>query len=300
MFDSLQVKAFYSSDENLLERFFKPVLREAISYKRISGYFSANVLANYGNALVEFAKNNGRLQLIVSHEISVEDFQEMKKGYDLRDKLKKELLDLIKANKSIEVETGLSNLAYWIALGTVDIKIAFKRVGLLHSKYGILEDSSGNIIVFTGSNNETNAGLNINYEDFSVTCSWIKDYNDFYIEGIKNKIEKFNQIWSNDLPELDVREIPEILKSEILKYNRGHFTMIKDNVSKYDLSLVCKNNQMQLLFNLTSMSKDKFLGSGIYKTRLKKFIKDIHDDRLIFRPINITDYNKIGYVTTNS
>lgn len=296
MFDSLQVKAFYSSDENLLERFFKPVLREAISYKRISGYFSANVLANYGNALVEFAKNNGRLQLIVSHEISVEDFQEMKKGYDLRDKLKKELLDLIKANKSIEVETGLSNLAYWIALGTVDIKIAFKRVGLLHSKYGILEDSSGNIIVFTGSNNETNAGLNINYEDFSVTCSWIKDSNDFYIEGIKNKIEKFNQIWSNDLPELDVREIPEILKSEILKYNRGHFTMIQDNVSKYDLSLVCKNNQMQLLFNLTSMSKDKFLGSGIYKTRLKKFIKDIHDDRLIFRPINITDYNKIKKV----
>lgn len=296
MFDSLQVKAFYSSDENLLERFFKPVLREAISYKRISGYFSANVLANYGNALVEFAKNNGRLQLIVSHEISVEDFQEMKKGYDLRDKLKKELLDLIKANKSIEVETGLSNLAYWIALGTVDIKIAFKRVGLLHSKYGILEDSSGNIIVFTGSNNETNAGLNINYEDFSVTCSWIKDSNDFYIEGIKNKIEKFNQIWSNDLPELDVREIPEILKSEILKYNRGHFTMIQDNVSKYDLSLVCKNNQMQLLFNLTSMSKEKFLGSGIYKTRLKKFIKDIHDDRLIFRPINITDYNKIKKV----
>lgn len=296
MFDSLQVKAFYSSDENLLERFFKPVLREAISYKRISGYFSANVLANYGNALVEFAKNNGRLQLIVSHEISVEDFQEMKKGYDLRDKLKKELLDLIKANKSIEVETGLSNLAYWIALGTVDIKIAFKRVGLLHSKYGILEDSSGNIIVFTGSNNETNAGLNINYEDFSVTCSWIKDSNDFYIEGIKNKIEKFNQIWSNDLPELDVREIPEILKSEILKYNRGHFTMIQDNVSKYDLSLVCKNNQMQLLFNLTSMSKEEFLGSGIYKTRLKKFIKDIHDDRLIFRPINITDYNKIKKV----
>lgn len=293
MFDSLQLKAFYSSDENLLEQFFKPVLREAISYKRISGYFSANVLANYGNALVEFAKNNGRLQLIVSHEISLEDFQEMKKGYDLRDKLKKELLDLIKANKSIEVETGLSNLAYWIALGTVDIKIAFKRVGLLHSKYGILEDCSGNIIVFTGSNNETNAGLNINYEDFSVTCSWIKDSNDFYIEGIKNKIEKFNQIWSNDISELDVREIPKILKSEILKYNRGHFTMIKDNVSEYDLSLVCKNNQMQLLFNLTSMSKEKFLGSGIYKTRLKKFIKDIHDDRLIFRPINITDYNKI-------
>lgn len=208
MFNLLPLKAFYSSNENVSEIFFQPVLREAISYKRMSGYFSANVLANYGNLLVEFAKNNGRVQLIISHEVSLDDFNEMKRGYELRDSIQKELLNLLDIPQEDDVLDGISNLAYWIALGTLNIKIAFKQKGILHSKYGIFEDSVGNIIVFTGSNNETNAGFNVNYEDFSIACSWLADSKGFYTAGIRDTVEKFDKIWSNRLPELDVREIP--------------------------------------------------------------------------------------------
>ncbi len=50
----------------------------------------------------------------------------------------------------------VSNLAFFIAAGTVDIKIAFKTPG----KYSMISvgwftDYDGNIICFRGSNNET-------------------------------------------------------------------------------------------------------------------------------------------------
>lgn len=296
MFNLLPLKAFYSSNENVSEIFFQPVLREAISYKRMSGYFSANVLANYGNSLVEFAKNNGRVQLIISHEVSLDDFNEMKRGYELRYSIQKELLNLLDTPQEDDVLDGISNLAYWIALGTLNIKIAFKQKGILHSKYGIFEDSVGNIIVFTGSNNETNAGFNVNYEDFSIACSWLADSNGFYTAGIRDTVEKFDQIWSNRLPELDVREIPEIVKEEILKYNRGYFTMPNNKLRDYDLTLIYKDNQIQLLFNIDEETVESFFYSGLYKIRIKKFVKEILPNKqgLIFKYAGVTDYNMIS------
>lgn len=296
MFNLLQLKAFYSSDENISEIFFQPVLREAISYKRMSGYFSSNVLANYGNSLVEFAKNNGRVQLIISHEVSLEDFNEMKRGYELRESIQEELLKLIDIPQEDDVLNGISNLAYWIALGTLNIKIAFKQKGILHSKYGIFEDANGNIIIFTGSNNETNAGFNINYEDFTINCSWLTDSSGFYTAGIRDTVEKFDKIWSNRLPELDVREIPAIVKEEILKYNRGCFTMPSNKRKYFDLTLVYIDNQIQLLFNMDRVKVDCFLNSGLYKLRLKKFVREILPNKqgLIFKHAGVTDYNTIS------
>ena len=77
------------------------------------------------------------------------------------------------------------------------------------------------------------------------------------------------------MPELDVREIPEIVKEEILKYNRGYFTMRNNKLRDYDLTLIYKDNQIQLLFNIDEETVESFFYSGLYKIRLKKFVREI-------------------------
>ena len=49
---------------------------------------------------------------------------------------------------TIAEEKNISNLAYFIAKGVVDIKIAFKEKGIFHDKCGIITDECGDKICF--------------------------------------------------------------------------------------------------------------------------------------------------------
>lgn len=81
-----KVRPEYSS--NLVEEFYRPLLREADLYQRVSGYFSISGLDLYSESLEELAKNGGSLEFIISKEISKEDYDKIKAGYDFLEKIK--------------------------------------------------------------------------------------------------------------------------------------------------------------------------------------------------------------------
>ena len=164
-----KIKPEYSS--NLVREFYQPLLREADLYQRVSGYFSTSGLDLYSESLEELAKNGGSLEFIISKEISKEDYERIKAGYDLLEEIKP--LNLAQRNERLTSKTQqqLGNLAFMIAMGRARIKIALTSRGLFHDKFGII--SSGNEkIFFNGSVNETKSGMNINYESISVDTSW--------------------------------------------------------------------------------------------------------------------------------
>ena len=66
-----------------------------------------------------FAINGYKYRLILSSEIAEEDYDEMKKGYRLRDVLRKEFINRLNEPITIEEECNLSNLAYLISIGTL-------------------------------------------------------------------------------------------------------------------------------------------------------------------------------------
>ena len=79
------IKSSYNSMfDDVSEEFYNRVLRESISYKRVSGYFSCKALSLYANGLDILAANNGYLQLIVSQNITEKDFDEIQRGYEAR------------------------------------------------------------------------------------------------------------------------------------------------------------------------------------------------------------------------
>ena len=80
--DLTDLKSGYDSgiDEDILNDFYIPVLKEAISYKRIAGFFSSSSLSIAARGIAGLVKNNGEMKMIVSPRLSPEDIDMMEKA----------------------------------------------------------------------------------------------------------------------------------------------------------------------------------------------------------------------------
>lgn len=253
MFKTLNLKpSYYTTTANVLKEFYDPVLTETVKYDRVSGYFSSKALAVYSKGLEGLVRNNGRYRLIISEDISEEDFEMIKGGYDLRDKLTRGLIEKMETVLSKDEEMKLNNLAYLISKGYVDIKIGFKRGGLFHSKFGICEDSDGDILYFTGSNNETQAAIKHNFESFDVTTSWLSsDFDQQKISQAKNQFEK---LWNDEVQAMNIyiKDINEIIKRKIMSYDKGRLILDVAMLQEDSLVLTLEDHRLLLHDNLTS------------------------------------------------
>lgn len=209
---------------NLVEKFYKPLLSEAILYQRVSGYFSTAGLDLYAEGLEELAKNGGTLELIISKEISSSDYTKIKTGYDLLYELKSLRLSERNDKLNSEAQLQLGNLAFMIAMGRARVKIALTDKGIFHDKFGIISSSSEKIF-FNGSANETRNGISENYESISVDVSW--DISPNVKSRIKSNSERFDRLWNDNEPDVKVIEVSEIAYNEIAQYQIQ--STLKDN-----------------------------------------------------------------------
>lgn len=166
MLNELQgiLKPSYNSlYDNVTEEFYNRVLKKTKYYRRVSGYFSSKALAMYSIGIESIIENDGYIQFIISSEVDENDFEEIQQGYKIRSSEEK-MIDIDKMR--------LGNLAYLISIGRVDIKFGFVRNGLFHSKWGLFEDETKNIVYMNGSTNETKNGLTANFDSFDIDFSW--------------------------------------------------------------------------------------------------------------------------------
>lgn len=268
MFKSLELRSTYSTYENDIgAEFYNPVLSESIRYDRAAAYFSAKSLANYSKGLEGFAQKGHKYRLIISTEISEEDYDEIKKGYELRENLKNKLLNSLDEKLSREEEWNLSNLAYLISIGIIDIKMAFTQKGIFHDKFGIMEDKCGNIICFRGSNNETTAAFHANYEAFDITCSWQASTFDY--SKITKSIGMFETLWNNKATSIYVCNMDKVIKEKILSYSKGKIILepifIQDNCLILDYNKTLLKLEIKIQPNLV-------WNNSVYKLKIKRFV----------------------------
>lgn len=266
--------SYYSTTSNIVEDFYNPVLQIATSYDRVSGYFSSKALASYAKGLQGLIKNGGKMRLIISQNISEEDYELIKEGYELREEITTSLIKKLDEVLTLDEEVNLSNLAHLIALGIVDIKIGFKTSGLFHSKFGLCEDAEGNLIYFTGSNNETYAAIENNFESFDITASWLSS--PFDLQKIVQARQEFNILWDNKAQAMHVyvKDINEVIKQKIMSFDKGRLILNHEMLLEDALILSIDDSQLILKDNLVSYSikpKDyalqkliPYLQDGIY------------------------------------
>lgn len=253
MYKALTLQPSYFSDEDdIANAFYIPMLEKTVKYDRVSAYFSFKALAAYSKGIEGLIRNNGKMRFIISHEISLEDYQILEAGYSLKKTLVSGLVYHDYLALSLEEQRNVSNFAHLIARGVIDVKVGFTHNGIFHSKYGICEDTNGNLIYFNGSNNETAAALEKNYEAFDVTASWKST--PFDLQRVFRAIERFNGLWQGGSKNcfVFVKDVDEIIKQQLIQYDKGKIILNATLLSPNSLILDYDNEQLIVHNNVTS------------------------------------------------
>jgi len=216
---NLEFREEYRTGEtDLVGTFYSPCYTESNCYDRAVGYFRSSVFLLVGRELLSFAKKGGKVRLVCSPSLTSEDVEAIGCGYESRISrvsraIDREIDELIK-NKSLVKNTEA--LATLVALGVIEVKIAFLpgAKGIYHEKVGLFSDSSGNVVGFKGSVNETWNGWHErgNYETLDVFCNWLGGRDQRQVE--RNQAY-FENLWCGKLSDLSVEIFPVSAKEKL-------------------------------------------------------------------------------------
>ena len=210
--------------DNVVQDFYIPLLKEAVSYKRAVGFFSSSSLVELTKGIASMAGRGGRIQIVASPYLSDEDVEAIKKGYAAREEIIENAVLRQISDETLDYYSmqRLNLLACLIAQGVLDIRIAYTEgtndIGMYHEKMGLIEDADGNVVAFSGSMNESATAMSINYETIDVFRSW-EDENEK--ERVLLKQNAFQSIWTDSEPNIKVVEFPRISQALIDKYKRS-------------------------------------------------------------------------------
>ena len=246
-FKDLDIKIKYDSDDiDVLNEFYIPILSNSIKYLRMSGFFSSTSLAISARGLENFIKNDGKMMLICSAILSHDDLVKIKEFYSSPIELIEErfLFDLKNISNTF-IKDNLAALGFMLANGNLEIKIAIPNDerGIFHSKIGILIDSYGDMVSFSGSDNETAHGWKYNVEEFKVFKSWVSGQDEYFNEDLEN----FYQYWNNLTKKSDIIDLPEAINKELIELAPSHLNeLIINNVFEDDIGNISENENSNL------------------------------------------------------
>lgn len=215
---------YRTGEIDLIENFYAPCLQASNRYDRAVGYFRSSVFVLIGRELLSFAKNGGKVRLVCSPSLTVEDAEAIQSGYTSRESvieksIHRELDDLLGNRALIKNTEALATL---ITLNVIDVRIAFLpgAKGIYHEKVGLFYDGEGNTIGFKGSVNETWNGWHErgNYETLDVFCNWLGGRDQRQVE--RNQVY-FENLWSGNLKDLRIETFSSGLKDKLKLVSKG-------------------------------------------------------------------------------
>ncbi|MGL5131549.1 MAG: SNF2-related protein, partial [Planktothrix sp.] len=222
--------SYSSTENNPIADFYIPALECAIQYDRKSGFFNSAILSKVARGLGAMLYNQGKIRLIMGCQFSPQDLEAIQQGYALRDALTFRLETELTHPETFVQLKHFEILSWLIAHQYLEIKIAIplKSNGLpeeaktqldyhhiFHEKVGIFTDKQGDIIAFSGSNNESLSGWESNIESFHIYCSWEGGRE---LERVQEEQFRFEQLWHQLSPNVRVFDIPEAVEKKLLQY----------------------------------------------------------------------------------
>jgi len=236
--DIIFERAYSSDEDNLLKKFYIPVLSEAKEYNRLTGYFSSSLFGAISEGIGEFIKNNGKIKLITG-SITARD------ASTVEDMIKNPELLIREFNRIIEdagkvqnafIKESLKAFAWMLAKGLLEIKVAIPKKQfkeqydyIFHEKVGILSDEEGNSISFSGSINETLHGWSGNIEEFKVFKNWDSAERKYFE---KDKI-RFTKLWENLTDQVEVIPLNKVIREKLIEF-------APDNKEDIDFSILSR------------------------------------------------------------
>ena len=212
---------------NVVNEFYIPCLSCSVKYDRCSAYFCSAALKQISKGLHAFYQNGGHARFIFSCQINANEMSNIVQAY-------KEKMNSLCASldDSLANDFEIANLAYLIKHNLAEVKIAFmikNKSAIMHIKQGLFEDIEGNKVYFSGSGNETEAGLLENAELFNVFNNF-NGTNDY----IQTGINLFNRLWDNTYSQDIHTEFPiGELFEKLISYNKEKIFNTQEEFSNF-------------------------------------------------------------------
>lgn len=207
---------------SLVGQFYLQALACAQRYDRTTGYFTATALAIAARGLEGLVLNSGRMRMVVGCTLAQEEVEAIERGQTLRDTVEAKLLGMPLAGNSIGEREALELLAWMVARGYLEIKVAVPcdenrnpvaTNAIFHEKAGVIEDKTGNRLAFAGSVNETAYGWLHNWESFHVFCDW--DGGNKHVDAEERT---FAQLWADRAKRARVLDVPTAVRDDVLRF----------------------------------------------------------------------------------
>ena len=215
-------RKYTPDDGDLIRLFYVPALEDAERYDRLTGYFNAGALALAARGVEGLVRNGGRMRLVVGCTLQPPEIEAIEQGETLRDLVGRRAKTLPLAPPDAESSEALELLAWMIARGHLDVKVAvpcdaggkpIPSDGIFHEKAGIIEDRTGDRLAWNGSLNETAAGWRTNWESINVYTSWGPE-----AERIGDEEANFARIWEGRTHRVIVLDVPEAVRRDLMRF----------------------------------------------------------------------------------
>lgn len=174
------IKGDYSSSEdNLLDDFYVPLLGHSTIYKRAAGFFSSGLIALRPIAFADFVERNGSIDLICCPRIQQSDLEAfLSRPSDISVARSRVIEDLRSLSSQDDKWYSLTvALTSMIHAGVLNLRVLVPNlssdISIFHDKMGLMSDGF-NWVSFLGSANESASAWlpDRNHEVLDVFKSW--------------------------------------------------------------------------------------------------------------------------------
>ena len=209
-------------------RFYVPVLSRARRYDRLVGYWRSSTLLVAATALSYFAARRGKMRVIAGAELTDADIEAIRNGRPLDEAVGRRLVETPEEADDIVAAHRWEVLAWMLKEGLLEIRIGVRvdadgellspdeADGYFHSKFGVFEDEAGDMIAFSGSDNESASGWRNNHETFHVYRSWGSE--ETWREHGLPTVRDFEEHWAGSVPGWKVIEFPDESRDHLLRH----------------------------------------------------------------------------------
>ena len=228
---------FWPNECDIDNELFLPVGSMSVAIDCMAGYFSSGSLSELSCTLSTYLNQNSenKLRLILSPDFgSEQDREALASGFATE----KNLLPLLFPGFSLDEETlkneSIKALAYLVASGRMEFKIAIRAKGILHTKCWLFDTLAGAVSI-SGSGNPTRGGLADNIEHLDLHRSWMGSDSE---DRISNFRDRFDRLWNDTYPD-----------TQVVPLNRSTVGAFSDIAKSYDFSSKKAAEKLKALYD---------------------------------------------------
>ena len=194
------------------------------------GFFSSEVLGSLAPGLATFINDSqNNLRLIISPLLRPDDLAAIEDGTKSVEEVACQVLEHLTITENQLQQHTLKCLSWLIREGRIEIKIALMKDALFHPKVWLFQ-ADEEVLAVHGSSNMTQAGINRNIEQVSVSKSWEDPTQRFIAQKLQYQ---FEQLWDNKGKDCFVVSAPYAVREGILRIYNSEAPPTEMELSRY-------------------------------------------------------------------